>query len=49
MFDVHSGVSCLAFAAAKGVTIIGNWQQKTFDVVYDVGKGRIGFAGGGCG
>ncbi|KAI0519517.1 hypothetical protein KFK09_006966 [Dendrobium nobile] len=49
MIDVDSGVTCLAFAAARGATIIGNWQQKTFDIVYDVGEGRIGFAAGGCG
>ncbi|KAL0922697.1 hypothetical protein M5K25_006706 [Dendrobium thyrsiflorum] len=49
MIDVDSGVSCLAFAAEKLETIIGNWQQKTFDIVYDVGKRRIGFAAGGCG
>ncbi|KAL0922701.1 hypothetical protein M5K25_006710 [Dendrobium thyrsiflorum] len=49
MIDVDNGVTCLAFAAARGATIIGNWQQKTFDIVYDVGKVRIGFAAGGCG
>ncbi|KAH0436146.1 hypothetical protein IEQ34_026466 [Dendrobium chrysotoxum] len=49
MIDVDSGVTCLAFSEARGATIIGNWQQKTFDIVYDVGKGRIGFAAGGCG
>ncbi|KAH0465240.1 hypothetical protein IEQ34_005343 [Dendrobium chrysotoxum] len=48
MIDVDSGVTCLAFAAAGRTTIVGNWQQKTFDIVYDVGNGRIGFAAGGC-
>lgn len=42
---------CLAFAAnsdATSVTIYGNTQQKTFEVVYDVGAGKVGFAPGGC-
>ncbi|KAH1239583.1 Aspartyl protease family protein [Glycine max] len=37
---------CLAFAANgddSDVTIYGNVQQKTIEVVYDVGGGRIGF------
>ncbi|XVF35709.1 hypothetical protein REPUB_Repub18cG0169500 [Reevesia pubescens] len=42
---------CLAFAAnddASDVSIFGNTQQKTLQVVYDgVGK-RVGFATGGC-
>lgn len=49
MIDVEKGTSCLAFAAERGVAIIGNRQQQTFNVVYDVGKGKIGFAAGGCG
>ncbi|KAJ1441322.1 Xylanase inhibitor, C-terminal [Sesbania bispinosa] len=42
---------CLAFAANgddSDVTIFGNVQQKTLEVVYDVGGGRIGFGVGGC-
>ncbi|GAB4854561.1 hypothetical protein Ancab_023142 [Ancistrocladus abbreviatus] len=42
---------CLAFAgnsAASDVGILGNIQQKTFNVIYDVGGGKIGFAPGGC-
>ncbi|KAJ9702795.1 hypothetical protein PVL29_004503 [Vitis rotundifolia] len=42
---------CLAFAGnndANDIAILGNVQQKTFDVVYDVAGGRIGFAPGGC-
>ncbi|CBI21177.3 unnamed protein product, partial [Vitis vinifera] len=42
---------CLAFAGnsdATDIAILGNVQQKTFDVVYDVAGGRIGFAPGGC-
>ncbi|XP_020584314.1 aspartyl protease family protein At5g10770-like [Phalaenopsis equestris] len=49
MVDVEKGRTCLAFAAAGRVAIIGNKQQEGFKVVYDVGKGRIGFAAGGCG
>lgn len=49
MLDVEKGRTCLGFAAAGRVAIIGNRQQEGFKVVYDVGKRRIGFAAGGCG
>ncbi|XVF48235.1 hypothetical protein PTKIN_Ptkin03bG0173600 [Pterospermum kingtungense] len=42
---------CLAFAGNSDDTdvgIFGNTQQKTLEVVYDGGGGRIGFATGGC-
>ena len=42
---------CLAFAANGDdgdVAIFGNVQQKTLQVVYDIGGGRVGFAPGGC-
>ncbi|CAK9317555.1 unnamed protein product [Citrullus colocynthis] len=42
---------CLAFAGNQDpstVTIIGNVQQKTLQVVYDVGGGKIGFGYNGC-
>lgn len=50
---VGSSISqvCLAFAgnsAATDVGIYGNTQQQTFEVVYDVAGGRLGFAPGGC-
>ncbi|XP_042499604.1 aspartyl protease family protein At5g10770-like [Macadamia integrifolia] len=51
MLDVDNGVSCLAFAGssgASGIAIIGNRQQETFNVAYDVTNSRIGFAAGGC-
>ncbi|KAG9448871.1 hypothetical protein H6P81_008836 [Aristolochia fimbriata] len=51
MIDVDGGVSCLAFAgnsATGGVSIIGNRQQQTFKVAYDVENSRIGFAAGRC-
>ncbi|URE06465.1 aspartic proteinase [Musa troglodytarum] len=49
MIDVDGSTTCLAFAPARRVAIIGNKQQETFSVVYDVGRSRIGFAAGGCG
>lgn len=58
--DIHvSGIfyvakisqTCLAFAGngdPSDVAILGNTQQKTYQVIYDVAKGGIGFGGGGC-
>ncbi|MQL99838.1 hypothetical protein Taro_032570 [Colocasia esculenta] len=43
---------CLAFAGntdPRDVGIIGNTQQRTLEVIYDVGAQRIGFAAGTCG
>ncbi|KAI5409241.1 aspartyl protease family protein At5g10770 [Lathyrus oleraceus] len=43
--------ACLAFAANgddSDVTIFGNVQQRTLEVVYDVGGGKIGFGYNGC-
>ncbi|KAK1296388.1 Protein ASPARTIC PROTEASE IN GUARD CELL 1 [Acorus calamus] len=48
LIDIDSGTTCLAFAKASGVAIVGNRQQQTFRVVYDVAKSKIGFAPGGC-
>ncbi|PIN13917.1 Aspartyl protease [Handroanthus impetiginosus] len=42
---------CLAFASNKDVSdvgIFGNTQQKTFEVIYDVAGGKLGFGPGGC-
>ncbi|KAL0327624.1 UNVERIFIED_CONTAM: Aspartyl protease family protein [Sesamum angustifolium] len=42
---------CLAFAGNKNandVAIFGNSQQKTLEVVYDVGGGNLGFGSAGC-
>ncbi|KAI4965803.1 hypothetical protein ZWY2020_048169 [Hordeum vulgare] len=42
---------CLAFAANSDDTslgIIGNVQQRTFEVLYDVGSHAIGFKTGAC-
>ncbi|KAF9662028.1 hypothetical protein SADUNF_Sadunf18G0010500 [Salix dunnii] len=44
-----SKVYCLAFAELDDeVSIFGNFQQKTYTVVFDGVKERIGFAPGGC-
>ncbi|KAG5225158.1 aspartyl protease family protein [Salix suchowensis] len=49
MFPVGSKVYCLGFAELdEEVSIIGNFQQKTYTVVFDGVKERIGFAPGGC-
>ncbi|XP_043689950.1 aspartyl protease family protein At5g10770-like [Telopea speciosissima] len=51
MLDVDNGASCLGFAGTSGtggIAIIGNRQQETFNVGYDVTNSRIGFAAGGC-
>ncbi|XP_058113378.1 aspartyl protease family protein At5g10770-like [Magnolia sinica] len=51
IYQKKKTVGCLAFAANKNnfdFTIIGNRQQLTFDVVYDVAGGRLGFGPGGC-
>ncbi|CAI8596643.1 unnamed protein product [Vicia faba] len=42
---------CLAFAPNgddSDITIFGNVQQRTLEVVYDVGAGKIGFGYNGC-
>ncbi|KAJ1702472.1 hypothetical protein LUZ63_002251 [Rhynchospora breviuscula] len=43
--------ACLAFAGNSGdsdIGIIGNTQQKTVNVVYDIANQKIGFSYGGC-
>ncbi|CAL5055573.1 unnamed protein product [Urochloa decumbens] len=43
--------NCLAFAGNSDDTslgIIGNVQQRTFEVLYDVGGGAVGFRAGAC-
>ncbi|KAH1239581.1 Aspartyl protease family protein [Glycine max] len=57
-FEFSGGVTvesaqqvCLAFAANgsdNDITVFGNVQQKTLEVVYDVKGGRIGFGAAGC-
>jgi len=43
--------ACLAFSPNgddSDITIFGNVQQRTLEVVYDVGGGKIGFGSNGC-
>ncbi|KAG6472947.1 aspartyl protease family protein At5g10770-like [Zingiber officinale] len=51
VYAVNESRICLAFAANDAdddVGILGNVQQRTFGVLYDVPKKKIGFAAGGC-
>lgn len=51
VYAVNGSRICLAFTANDSdddVGILGNVQQRTFGVVYDVPKKVIGFAAGGC-
>lgn len=51
VIEVEKGTTCLSFAAnsnLRDIAIIGNQQQQTFEVVYDIASKRIGFAAGGC-
>ncbi|KAJ7963736.1 Aspartyl protease family protein [Quillaja saponaria] len=51
VYAVSAKQVCLGFAAnedAGDVTIFGNVQQKTLEIVYDVGGGRVGFGSAGC-
>ncbi|XP_075508394.1 aspartyl protease family protein At5g10770-like [Primulina tabacum] len=51
LIAVSSSSACLAFARNKDagdVTILGNTQQKTMEVVYDVAGGKLGFSPNGC-
>ncbi|XP_072994842.1 aspartyl protease family protein At5g10770-like [Typha latifolia] len=43
--------ACLAFAGnndSNSIAILGNTQQRTFNVVYDISREVIGFSPGGC-
>ncbi|CAA3021055.1 aspartyl protease family At5g10770-like [Olea europaea subsp. europaea] len=51
ILEVEKGTTCLAFASnseQSEIAIIGNQQQQTIEVVYDLSNSRIGFAAGGC-
>lgn len=51
LYVVSKTQACLAFAPTgddSDVMIIGNTQQRRFNVVYDVGRKVIGFAAGAC-
>ncbi|RCV21390.1 hypothetical protein SETIT_4G135900v2 [Setaria italica] len=52
--DVHNGIllkDCLAFTESGpdvGLGIIGNVNQRTLEVLYDAGQGKVGFRAGAC-
>ncbi|KAK6149587.1 hypothetical protein DH2020_017112 [Rehmannia glutinosa] len=51
VIEVEKGTTCLSFAGNSNtgdIGIIGNQQQQTFDIVYDIESSRIGFAASGC-
>ncbi|KAL2341453.1 hypothetical protein Fmac_009393 [Flemingia macrophylla] len=49
LVEIQKGLTCLAIAASSNpIAIIGNYQQQTFNVAYDVANSKIGFAPGGC-
>ncbi|CAA3000251.1 Protein ASPARTIC PROTEASE IN GUARD CELL 2 [Olea europaea subsp. europaea] len=51
LYTIDSSRVCLAFAGnsdASDVGILGNIQQATFEVVYDVAGGKLGFGPGEC-
>ncbi|CAL4942391.1 unnamed protein product [Urochloa decumbens] len=51
LYMVDESRACLAFAPNDGDTdmaIVGNTQQKTYGVLYDLGKKVVGFAPGAC-
>ncbi|KAL3617756.1 hypothetical protein CASFOL_038077 [Castilleja foliolosa] len=51
IYSVNSTMKCLAFAGNTNrnqLSIFGNTQQKTFEIVYDVARERLGFGSGGC-
>ncbi|KAL5578644.1 hypothetical protein UlMin_011086 [Ulmus minor] len=49
--EVTTGIVCLAFTPTFNnlpLGIIGNYQYKTYKVVFDISNSRVGFASGGC-
>ncbi|CAL4925496.1 unnamed protein product [Urochloa decumbens] len=51
LYQVDESRACLAFAPNSEDTdmaIVGNTQQKTYGVLYDLGKKVVGFAPGAC-
>ncbi|KAF6165477.1 hypothetical protein GIB67_028036 [Kingdonia uniflora] len=51
VIQVEDGIKCLAFASngeTNGISIIGNRQQESSAVVYDITNSRIGFTARGC-
>ncbi|PQM34914.1 aspartyl protease family protein [Prunus yedoensis var. nudiflora] len=51
IYAVAASQACLAFTANKNdsdIAVFGNVQQQKLEVVYDVARGKLGFAPGGC-
>ncbi|KAM0919054.1 hypothetical protein ACQ4PT_008459 [Festuca glaucescens] len=51
LYAISQAQVCLAFASIgddESTGILGNTQQKTYGVVYDLGKKTVGFAPGAC-
>uniref|UniRef100_A0A453SJ53 Peptidase A1 domain-containing protein n=1 Tax=Aegilops tauschii subsp. strangulata TaxID=200361 RepID=A0A453SJ53_AEGTS len=51
VYAISQAQVCLAFASNgddESVAIVGNTQQKTYGVLYDLGKKTVGFAPGSC-
>ncbi|KAI6692009.1 hypothetical protein NL676_019719 [Syzygium grande] len=51
LYTISDAQVCLAFAQNSDdteIAIYGNVQQKTFEVIYDVAGGQLGFAPNGC-
>ncbi|XP_027931019.1 aspartyl protease family protein At5g10770-like [Vigna unguiculata] len=49
LIEIEKGLTCLALAGTPNpISIIGNYQQQTFKVAYDVANSKIGFAAAGC-
>ncbi|XP_078154154.1 aspartyl protease family protein At5g10770-like [Carex rostrata] len=51
IYMIPNSQGCLAFASnsdPSGLGIFGNVQQKTFNVVYDIPNGEIGFSPNAC-
>ncbi|GFQ05565.1 aspartic proteinase nepenthesin-2 [Phtheirospermum japonicum] len=51
LYAIDPTLACLAFAGNsdhKDLSIFGNTQQKTFEVMYDVDGGKLGFFPNGC-
>ncbi|XP_039804929.1 aspartyl protease family protein At5g10770-like [Panicum virgatum] len=50
LYVAGAAVACLAFVPTDSVDlmVIGNMQQRAYNVVFDVTGGRVGFAPNGC-
>lgn len=48
LLELEKGIICLAIAGTNSIAIIGNFQQQTFKVDYDVANSKLAFAPAGC-